>query len=262
MTSNNASSTGRPTAARHSLLNLPISSAAPIYHLHADCLFPTPASLLALSSYEPPVDLASAGPVALKEGDPIPPSMLRRSRQVRGGATFTYTSPLPIEFPYDITEPQAEEESSGGDDVKVVGEERQAKAETIETALARLEIDPQVAVGGERTAFSCKERQGSKFPEAKLLSFSERCRNEWLPQLLAPEESEEAKQAMVDVFSGKTVLAREPDGQAKDQVGKLGFSPWSLCYGGHQFGSWAGQLGDGRAISIRECARTVPLVVN
>lgn len=26
------------------------------------------------------------------------------------------------------------------------------------------------------------------------------------------------------------------------------------CYGGHQFGNWAGQLGDGRAISIGEVA--------
>ena len=28
--------------------------------------------------------------------------------------------------------------------------------------------------------------------------------------------------------------------------------PWAQCYGGHQFGSWAGQLGDGRAISLTE----------
>ncbi|RPA84278.1 UPF0061-domain-containing protein [Ascobolus immersus RN42] len=28
--------------------------------------------------------------------------------------------------------------------------------------------------------------------------------------------------------------------------------PWSMCYGGWQFGSWAGQLGDGRAISLFE----------
>jgi uncharacterized protein YdiU (UPF0061 family) len=27
---------------------------------------------------------------------------------------------------------------------------------------------------------------------------------------------------------------------------------WSCCYAGHQFGSWAGQLGDGRAITIGE----------
>ncbi|KAK7690814.1 hypothetical protein QCA50_005914 [Cerrena zonata] len=28
------------------------------------------------------------------------------------------------------------------------------------------------------------------------------------------------------------------------------WAPWSLRYSGHQFGTWAGQLGDGRAISI------------
>ena len=29
-------------------------------------------------------------------------------------------------------------------------------------------------------------------------------------------------------------------------------SPYATCYGGHQFGNWAGQLGDGRAITIGE----------
>ncbi len=28
--------------------------------------------------------------------------------------------------------------------------------------------------------------------------------------------------------------------------------PYSMCYGGHQFGHWAGQLGDGRAINLGE----------
>ncbi|KAF5863111.1 hypothetical protein ETB97_010570 [Aspergillus alliaceus] len=32
-----------------------------------------------------------------------------------------------------------------------------------------------------------------------------------------------------------------------------GIYPWAQCYGGWQFGSWAGQLGDGRAISLFEC---------
>lgn len=31
-----------------------------------------------------------------------------------------------------------------------------------------------------------------------------------------------------------------------------GVYPWAQCYGGYQFGSWAGQLGDGRAISLFE----------
>ena len=31
-----------------------------------------------------------------------------------------------------------------------------------------------------------------------------------------------------------------------------GMEPYSMCYGGHQFGNWAGQLGDGRAINLGE----------
>ena len=31
-----------------------------------------------------------------------------------------------------------------------------------------------------------------------------------------------------------------------------GMEPFSMCYGGHQFGNWAGQLGDGRAINLGE----------
>lgn len=31
-----------------------------------------------------------------------------------------------------------------------------------------------------------------------------------------------------------------------------GSSPYAMCYGGHQFGHWAGQLGDGRAITLGE----------
>jgi uncharacterized protein YdiU (UPF0061 family) len=32
----------------------------------------------------------------------------------------------------------------------------------------------------------------------------------------------------------------------------VGMQPWASNYGGHQFGNWAGQLGDGRAISLGE----------
>lgn len=31
-----------------------------------------------------------------------------------------------------------------------------------------------------------------------------------------------------------------------------GMDPYAMCYGGHQFGHWAGQLGDGRAIALGE----------
>ena len=37
-----------------------------------------------------------------------------------------------------------------------------------------------------------------------------------------------------------------------DHITGSGIYPWAQCYGGYQFGSWAGQLGDGRAISLFE----------
>ena len=35
-----------------------------------------------------------------------------------------------------------------------------------------------------------------------------------------------------------------------------GMKPFAMCYGGHQFGNWAGQLGDGRAINLGEVLNT------
>lgn len=35
-----------------------------------------------------------------------------------------------------------------------------------------------------------------------------------------------------------------------------GMDPFAMCYGGHQFGNWAGQLGDGRAINLAEVVNT------
>ncbi|MFK7811713.1 MAG: YdiU family protein [Maribacter sp.] len=47
-------------------------------------------------------------------------------------------------------------------------------------------------------------------------------------------ESEE----FLEVFSGSKLLPNT--------------NPYAMCYGGHQFGNWAGQLGDGRAINLTE----------
>lgn len=42
----------------------------------------------------------------------------------------------------------------------------------------------------------------------------------------------------LEIFSGKKIYANT--------------SPYAMCYGGHQFGNWAGQLGDGRVINLFE----------
>lgn len=44
------------------------------------------------------------------------------------------------------------------------------------------------------------------------------------------------------------VFEKRMTGQAKFP----GMEPYAMCYAGHQFGNWAGQLGDGRAINIAE----------
>jgi serine/tyrosine/threonine adenylyltransferase len=56
------------------------------------------------------------------------------------------------------------------------------------------------------------------------------------------------------------MLGLEPEQCASDDFAQvfsgnrlpLGADPWAACYGGHQFGQWAGQLGDGRAIVLGE----------
>lgn len=53
---------------------------------------------------------------------------------------------------------------------------------------------------------------------------------------LSPHDCE-AKQ-FANVFAGNELLP--------------GMQPHAQCYGGHQFGNWAGQLGDGRAINLGE----------
>ncbi len=63
----------------------------------------------------------------------------------------------------------------------------------------------------------------------------------WSPEVaddlgLSPEQCADADFA--NVFSGNRIPA--------------GADPFAMAYGGHQFGNWAGQLGDGRAIAIGE----------
>ena len=52
------------------------------------------------------------------------------------------------------------------------------------------------------------------------------------------EEQDSKTADFVTVFTGNKVLST--------------MNPYAMCYGGHQFGNWAGQLGDGRAINLGE----------
>lgn len=56
--------------------------------------------------------------------------------------------------------------------------------------------------------------------------------------LLGLDESDLRDPRFAEVFGGNALLP--------------GMVPYAACYGGHQFGNWAGQLGDGRAITLGE----------
>ena len=55
---------------------------------------------------------------------------------------------------------------------------------------------------------------------------------------LGISENEISSELFTKVFTGNELLPNT--------------KPYAMCYGGHQFGNWAGQLGDGRAINLFE----------
>lgn len=57
-------------------------------------------------------------------------------------------------------------------------------------------------------------------------------------ETLGISEAESESEEFLKVFTGNTVLSNT--------------RPYAMCYGGHQFGNWAGQLGDGRAVNLTE----------
>lgn len=70
-------------------------------------------------------------------------------------------------------------------------------------------------------------------PKPSLLAYSP----EMMRQLDLPEQLAESD-AFAQIFAGNRLAQ--------------GMEPYAMCYGGHQFGHWAGQLGDGRAINLGE----------
>ena len=57
-------------------------------------------------------------------------------------------------------------------------------------------------------------------------------------ELVGISKDEIQSEEFLNVFSGKEILPES--------------HPYAMCYAGHQFGNWAGQLGDGRAINLME----------
>lgn len=266
---NSTLATGHANAStKKSILQLPLTKSLPEF-LTADPATPDVSAVMSLSQYD------SSQPSSSR------PSNLRRSRQVNN-AHFSYVTPLPVSFPYSVRPGQVRSKKlrrvSGeavgdgsavkADAVTAAAEKAKAEAETsssskpvldVDDFLASLEPDTDNAVESNQedgsAAYTSDDRRAA-LGMAKLVGLSRRTLDEILPDLDVGDAwqylqqggssttQDSTRQTLTSFLAGHVVRGKLPTSQGK------GFAPWSLCYGGHQFGSWASQLGDGRAISI------------
>ncbi|HSX62203.1 MAG TPA: YdiU family protein [Tahibacter sp.] len=94
--------------------------------------------------------------------------------------------------------------------------------------------DPDTSLQSRQVVGAAYSRvQPTPVAAPRLLAYSAE-----VAALLDLDRAEVESPAFAEVFGGNRVLP--------------GMQPYAANYGGHQFGNWAGQLGDGRAISLGE----------
>ncbi|KAL7279034.1 hypothetical protein ACG7TL_006867 [Trametes sanguinea] len=202
------------------------------------------------------------------------PSVQRRARLLAPPAHFSYVAPCPLPFPFRVEYPEGVEEEGGEAQVEAVERwlvEREALREVPGAAAGQEEGE-----GKRRLKVYVSEKRDE---ERVLIGLAETGLRDCVPHLdvgdafdllgepsltgpfgqgenaeqaangAARAEGDEAaraaRQELVDVLSGHALLT---NGEGEDP--QTQWAPWSLRYSGHQFGTFAGQLGDGRAISL------------
>ncbi|KAK0481467.1 hypothetical protein IW261DRAFT_1550610 [Armillaria novae-zelandiae] len=194
-------------------------------------------------------DPKSSTPAAFRKVLAKSPSIQRRARLVDNRTHFSYVSPFSLSFPYDIEPDESDivtdkatfieqwlsrreaiqEFRSQNNTVlkKYIPQERDQTRILIglsETGIR--DCVPQLDVGDAFTLLGKPALTASNNTEDKNL------------QSTSTESDISARNDLVDILGGHAVLMSDD------------FAPWSLRYSGHQFGTWAGQLGDGRAVTI------------
>lgn len=97
-----------------------------------------------------------------------------------------------------------------------------------------LPADPNAVNSRRQVRNACYSRVlPTRVADPKLIAWSKE-----VAELLDIDGDPFASIDAANVFGGNHVLS--------------GMDPFAMCYGGHQFGNWAGQLGDGRAINLGE----------
>ncbi|KJA26389.1 hypothetical protein HYPSUDRAFT_75557 [Hypholoma sublateritium FD-334 SS-4] len=228
----------RPTMAKYSISALPLA----------------PASALLIHALVP--DPHTPSPAAFRRLQAETPSAQRRARILAASAHFSHVAPFPVSFPYAIEPPFPASDSPN----------------YIEEWLAAREaVHPVPPDAAHPDAPLRKYTSKHRDTPLELIGLAEAGLHDCVPHLdvgdafallgtpgLVPESDDTggpqpsdiarvaaAREDLIDVLSGQSVLM-SPDGGDSTTA----FAPWALRYSGHQFGSFAGQLGDGRAISI------------
>jgi len=99
---------------------------------------------------------------------------------------------------------------------------------------ATLPADPSTLRRPRQVTGACFSRvRPQHVKEPRLVAYARE-----VADLLDLSADDVASDPFRQVFAGNLQLA--------------GMDPFAMCYGGHQFGNWAGQLGDGRAINLGE----------
>lgn len=198
-------------------------------------------------------DPNTLSPSELRKVQEEKPSLQRRARLLAPQSHFSYVAPYPMPFPFRISPEDGEEVTDQAKFIEKWLAEREAIHDDSATP-----SDTQL-----RKYFPKKRDQ-----HLELIGLSETGLRDCVPHLhvgdafeilgspslsnSSQEESERpkpsdddvnARQELIEVLSGHATLMKISEENS--------WGPWSLRYSGHQFGIWAGQLGDGRAISIR-----------
>lgn len=202
-------------------------------------------------------DPLTSDPPAFRKAQCEKPSIQRRARLLATEAHFSYVAPCPLPFPYQIEPPSD-------------GQPITDQASYVEQWLAEREAIHERPIVQSPFPGVLKKYYAEKREQPRvLIGLAETCLRDCLPNLDVgdafatlgtptlsdafgddkepPSVSAEAtaiREELVDVLSGHATL------MSVDESGGIKWAPWSLRYSGHQFGNWAGQLGDGRAISI------------
>jgi hypothetical protein len=163
---------------------------------------------------------------------------------------------MPIPFPYDINPPLPSEtvEDKAAYIEKWLSEREAIHPSTPNIQNHSLQLleprnrdQPRELIGLSETALrDCLPHLevGDAFAILGTPSLASSFDDEGNPTPSELHDAVSARQELIDVLSGHKALMSPLGAETP-------FAPWSLRYSGHQFGSWAGQLGDGRAISIR-----------